>query len=199
MIEFSHELITQFLCYDWRSVGQSVLAPSLHLGLTTRFLLLSNSWGFVDVGRSLWREDGSVVYNCCWRSPAQSFSETSPLGLETIFYCLRFEISLPVASYDSQGYDEGSEPHLYKSITESGRNDERLLPSTVRLLLPLFDAAGTCLSNRCPAMDYFLSSRCSGNVLTEPLSSNGHIRNNVNWSVVGLQSLRNGIPHSAIS
>jgi hypothetical protein len=30
--------------------------------------------GFVDVGRFLWREDRSVFYNCCWPSPAQSFS-----------------------------------------------------------------------------------------------------------------------------
>jgi hypothetical protein len=40
----------------------------------TRFLLLSGSWGFVDVGRLLWREDRSVVYNSCWSSPAESFS-----------------------------------------------------------------------------------------------------------------------------
>jgi hypothetical protein len=29
------------------------------------------------------------------------------LGLETIFYCLRFETSLFVASYDSQGHGGG--------------------------------------------------------------------------------------------
>jgi hypothetical protein len=39
----------------------------------TTFLLLSDSYGFVDVGRSLWREDGSVVYNCCCPLPAQSY------------------------------------------------------------------------------------------------------------------------------
>jgi hypothetical protein len=32
-----------------------------HLGSKTRFLLLSDSCGFVDVGRPIWREDGSVV------------------------------------------------------------------------------------------------------------------------------------------
>jgi hypothetical protein len=31
----------------------------------TRFLLLSDQCGFVDMGRPLWREDGSIVYNCC--------------------------------------------------------------------------------------------------------------------------------------
>jgi hypothetical protein len=53
------------LYYDRRSVGQSVLVSSPHLGLMTRFLLLSDHCGFVDMGRPLWREDASVVYNCC--------------------------------------------------------------------------------------------------------------------------------------
>jgi hypothetical protein len=64
---------------------------SSHLGITTRLLLLSDSFWFVDVGRSLWRENGSVVYNCCWSSPAQSFLGPSPQDLWPIFYCLRFE------------------------------------------------------------------------------------------------------------
>jgi hypothetical protein len=50
------------LYYDRRSVGQSVLVSSTHLGLMTRFLLLSDNCGFVDVGRPLWREVGSVLY-----------------------------------------------------------------------------------------------------------------------------------------
>jgi hypothetical protein len=39
----------------------------------------------------LWREDGFVVCNCCWSSPAQSFSGPSTAGLMTTFYSLRFE------------------------------------------------------------------------------------------------------------
>jgi hypothetical protein len=50
---------------DRRSVGHSVLVSSPHLGLMTRFLLLSDNCGFVDMGRPFWREDGSVVYKCC--------------------------------------------------------------------------------------------------------------------------------------
>jgi hypothetical protein len=38
------------LCYYRRSVGQSVLMSSPHLGPKTRFLLLSDSCKFVDVG-----------------------------------------------------------------------------------------------------------------------------------------------------
>jgi hypothetical protein len=39
--------------------------------------------------------------------PARSFSGQSPFGLATIFYCLNYETSLFVASYDSQGHGEG--------------------------------------------------------------------------------------------
>jgi hypothetical protein len=44
-----------------------------HVGPKTRFLLLSDSCMFVHVWRPLWREDGSVVDNCCWSSPAQPY------------------------------------------------------------------------------------------------------------------------------
>jgi hypothetical protein len=71
------------------------LVSSTHLGLKVRSLLLSNSCGFVDVERSLWRDNGSAVYNCCWSSPAQSFLRQSPAGLVNIFYCLRFETPQP--------------------------------------------------------------------------------------------------------
>jgi hypothetical protein len=50
-------------CYDRQSVGQSGLASRTHLGLQTRFFFLSDSCGFVDVGRPLWWEDGSEFYN----------------------------------------------------------------------------------------------------------------------------------------
>jgi hypothetical protein len=45
------------------------------------FLILSDNCVFVDVGCSLWREDTSVVYNCSWSSPAQSFLGPSPVRL----------------------------------------------------------------------------------------------------------------------
>jgi hypothetical protein len=96
-------------CYDRRSVGQCVLVSSTHLGLKTRFLLLSDSCRFVHVGRPLWREDGSVVYNCCWPSPAQSFSGPSPVGLATILYCLRLETSPPWRARSPYLYPPGTE------------------------------------------------------------------------------------------
>jgi hypothetical protein len=70
------------LCYDRRSVGQSILVSSTHLGLNTRFLFVSDSCGFVDVGRLLWREDGSVFYNvqCTiyYDGFSQSFTRRQP-------------------------------------------------------------------------------------------------------------------------
>jgi hypothetical protein len=77
-------------CYDRRSVGQSILVSSTHLGPKTRFLL-SDSCGFVDVGRPLWREDGFVFYKYCCPLLRKSISGPSPAGLMPIFYWLRFE------------------------------------------------------------------------------------------------------------
>jgi hypothetical protein len=107
------------LYYDRRSAGHSVLEQSTHLGLTIRSWLLSDSCGFVGLGRPLWLEDGSVVCNCYWPSPTQSFSGPSPVGLVAIFYCLRFETSLLLASYDSQGHGGGIRPRLHTGSVET--------------------------------------------------------------------------------
>jgi hypothetical protein len=56
---------------------------------------------------------------CRWPLPAQPFSGPSPLGLATVFYCLRFETSLFVASYDSQGHGGGIRPRHHTG-TNSG-------------------------------------------------------------------------------
>jgi hypothetical protein len=45
--------------------------------------------------------------SCFFFVPAQSFSGQSHLGLATIFYCLRFETSILVASYDYKGHGGG--------------------------------------------------------------------------------------------
>jgi hypothetical protein len=71
------------------------------------------------VGCPLWPEDGSVFCICCWPLPAQSFLGPSPLGLETIFYCLRFETSLFIASYDSQGHGGGIQLRLHTGLSLS--------------------------------------------------------------------------------
>jgi hypothetical protein len=60
------------------------------------------------VGRSLRRENGSAVYNCFWSSPAQSFLDLSPVGLMSIFYCLRFKTSLTWRGRSSYLYPPGT-------------------------------------------------------------------------------------------
>jgi hypothetical protein len=87
-------------------------------GLRLDFYYCQTVCGFIYVSRSLWREDESVVYNFCWPSPAQSFSGPSPVGLVTIFYCLRFETSLFIASDYSQGYGGGIRPWPHTGIDE---------------------------------------------------------------------------------
>jgi hypothetical protein len=101
------------LWYNRWSVGQSVSAWSTHLGLTTRYLLVFDNYGPVFMGRSIWWEDGSVFCICYWPSAAQSFLGPTSFGLVTIFYCLRFETSLFVASYDSQGNGGGIWPRFH--------------------------------------------------------------------------------------
>jgi hypothetical protein len=52
--------------------------------------LFLDSYRFVDVGRPLWREVGSVVFSFCRALPAQPFSDLSSTGLTSIFYCPYF-------------------------------------------------------------------------------------------------------------
>jgi hypothetical protein len=77
------------------------------------------------------------LFICCWHSPAQSFSDRSPLGLSTIFYCLSFETSLFVASYDTQGHGGGIRPRLHTGQETPSK--------TVLLFIPVITV---CLERR---------------------------------------------------
>jgi hypothetical protein len=50
------------------------------------------AYGACDVKKNsrLWREVGAVLFSFCWASPARPFSDLSPTGLFSIFYCLYF-------------------------------------------------------------------------------------------------------------
>jgi hypothetical protein len=95
---------------------------------------------FVDVGCPLWREDWSVVYNCCWSSPAQSFLGLSPAVLMTTFYCLRFETP-PTCRARS--------PYLYPPGTRCPSYTPRHWvpfsspPTTRRAMVEVFETAST--------------------------------------------------------
>jgi hypothetical protein len=82
---------------------------NLELGIKTEIIVL---WTHKLYRRLVWYlsrviTQKATVYTTVWPFPAQSFSAPSPLGLATIFYCLRFETSLFVVSYDSQGHGGG--------------------------------------------------------------------------------------------
>jgi hypothetical protein len=108
----------------------------------TRYLLLFDSYDLVLWGALSDERTGlSFVYAAGPCQPAQSFSCPSPLGLATIFYCLRFETSLFVASYDSQG-------RCY--IATARTSQKTLLPSLgvlsswKRVYRKLFPSNGCC-------------------------------------------------------
>jgi hypothetical protein len=143
------------------------------------------------VGRPLWREVGSVFCMCCWPLPAQSFSGPSPLGLETIFYCLTFETSLFVAFYDSQGHGGGirSRLHtgmnwtewnwsLYKLATDHPQKTHQLLSNGYHVLLSgVFTHAWP--SNGRPILricccDMCLQDYCLAMLWVYPLQYNQH-------------------------
>jgi hypothetical protein len=69
----------------------------------------------------MWGALSDEIYNCRWNSPAQSFSGPCTVGLVTIFYCLRFETSLSVDSYDSQGYGGGIRLRLHTGEIPTNR------------------------------------------------------------------------------
>jgi hypothetical protein len=68
-------------------VGQSILVSSPYVGPQTRFLLLSDSCVFVDVGRLLCGEDGSVVFIVRPRYIASGWT-TQKTPLSSIVACM---------------------------------------------------------------------------------------------------------------
>jgi hypothetical protein len=88
------------------------------------------------------------------------------LGLATIFYCLTFETSLFVASYDSQGHGGGIRSRLHTGMP--------ILVSIFLLITPLH---GPSIKHRFQQYLYCrMHIHCSGNVSTESLSRNSSRR-----------------------
>jgi hypothetical protein len=90
------------------------------------------------------------------------------VGFVTIFYCLRFETSLLVASYDSQGYGGGIRPRLHTGLP--------IMASVALLLTPLDGPNG-----KLHFQQYLccVRIRCRGNVFTELSPRNGCTRYNI--------------------
>jgi hypothetical protein len=112
--------------HDWRFTANQFVLATIPLGLRPEFFFLN--WTLAVVVRiwlPLWREDGSVIYNGCWPSPAHSH-----LGLVTIFYFLKFEISLFVTFYDSQCDGGGIRPRLHTGTTLEFMNAPHFITAT---------------------------------------------------------------------
>jgi hypothetical protein len=117
--------------------------------LTVTFLI---PWGALSDERTGLSLGG--VAGPCQRSLSRVLV---PWDLETGVYCLRFETSLFVASYDSQGHGGGIRPRLHTNalsfITQGEPKRDHYLKQSV--------TTSIC---------------CCGNVLTEPLPSTGLFR-----------------------
>jgi hypothetical protein len=109
---------------------------------------------------------------CCWPLPAQTFSGPSALGLATIFYCHRFETSLIVAPYDSQGHGGGTQlastrvtlpswTLLHNHFARTSQETASIVKEAYLLIrclaidakLRAFASAGICLPSCCLAMN----------------------------------------------
>jgi hypothetical protein len=77
----------------------AVYHQSVHLGaknLETQDQYFFNwTLAVIVLMKHLWWEDKSVVYNCCWPSPAQSVSGPSPAGFMPIIYCRLLQPEAP--------------------------------------------------------------------------------------------------------
>jgi hypothetical protein len=93
-----------------------------------------------------------------------------PVGLVTIFYCLRFEASLFVASYYSQGYGGGIRPRLPAQGWHAKKNYQRRF----NYMSPLYNFGAKRIQTTTPN-GFSVPIRCCGNVPSDPLSSNGRL------------------------
>jgi hypothetical protein len=69
---FSCQFLTDFLKTGQSYSRATIWAHDQFFFPSLKFSLYS--CGFVIMGHPLWQEGGSVIYSCCWSSPAQSLS-----------------------------------------------------------------------------------------------------------------------------
>jgi hypothetical protein len=110
------------------------------------------------------------------------FLGSESLGTQTIFYGLRFETSLFVASYDSQGHGGGIRPRFPTSSWRQALTViwPRVWPHRIHFHCLALDVLYCCvfIGTSLPGNGLF-TKNLSGNVFIEPLPSNGSIRHNI--------------------
>jgi hypothetical protein len=103
----------------------------------------------------------SVVYNCCWPSPPQSFLGPSPAGPITTFYCLRFETPQTWRTTSPYLYPPGT---WWPSYTPRHWVPFSSPPMTRRAMVEVFDPASTRASrneSQSSLLDFTIDSLCS--------------------------------------
>jgi hypothetical protein len=149
----------QSACLSWNKAPAWGLRPDFYYCQTIAGLLM---WGALSLSLTRVRV---CRLHCSWTRQRSHFRVPSPVGLMAIIYCFRFEISLFVASYDSQGYGGGIRARLhtrswltYESVTcpfitpcEPKTEHTPMNSSTVILCICV--ATGICLPSRCLALD----------------------------------------------
>jgi hypothetical protein len=95
----------------------------------------------------------------------------SPVKIVAIFYCLRFETSLFVVSYYSQGHGGGIRPLLHRG--EMSTESERPPRRKFCLLLSVSTVAAKHVSISWQRFDFYKRIRCYKTSFRDPLSSNG--------------------------
>jgi hypothetical protein len=124
---------------------------------------------FVHVGRSLWREDGSVVYNFCWLSPAVkvkvtlrlTVSQSGSLGFEPHFglmnrYVLLFDsyglvfMGRPLWERTGLSFVYGAGPRQRSFLGSESRGASFSSPPTThRVTVEVFDPVSTSVVASC--------------------------------------------------
>jgi hypothetical protein len=95
------------------------------------------------------------------------------LGLTIIFYCLRFETSLFVASYDSQGHGKGIGPRLHTSVN-----------SFIQIVVIITYRHGPHRKHSFSiVVVQLLQLPSNGNVFIQPLTRKGVVYSSILWSL----------------
>jgi hypothetical protein len=151
-----------------RTVSRPSLSWKAHLGLSTRFLLLSDSCGFVDMGRSLWREDGSDVTIAA--GPRQPNHSRVRVPWDSRPYFTVSDLRLPILSPPTtrRATVEVFDPASTRANVEAGSNTSPVsdLSESSPQAISFADWIGNTLSK---GWVYPLSRkhlRCAGNVST---------------------------------
>jgi hypothetical protein len=82
-----------------------------------RFLLLSDSYGFVDVGRSLYDERTGLSFTIAAGLRERGYFESESRGTRDHILLSQIRDFPFVASYDSHGYGGGIRPRLHKGFS----------------------------------------------------------------------------------